>query len=799
MRLVSLPVTVGTTPRQSTTMVDFLVIDRPSSYNAIIGRPSLNKLKAVTSTYHLMMKFPIEEGVGVVKGDQVTARKCYNISLKKSEPSPLTVGMVGSRSKVPLKGEPAEPLEEVKLEEGKVVKVGTQLASKIRDSLITFLQEIMEVFAWTHEDMPGINPDDIVHQLNVDPNIKLVRQKRRKFAPERNMAIAEEVEKLLKARFIEEVYYLDWLANVVLVKKSSGKWKMCVDFTDLNKACSKDSFPLPCIGALVDSTARYGLLSFIDAFSGYNQIYMHLEDQEKTAFITDRGLYCYKVLPFGLKNVGATYQRLVNKMFRDQIGCNMDLYVDDMLVKSMLPEGHIEDLQETFGTLKKYGMKLNPAKSEEVSDQHTSVKQSRSRGSFVFKLAVSPTTISAALIREEDGVQKPVYFISRALRGAEERYPQMEKLAFALIIASRKLRLYFQAHTIRVLTEYPLKKKEETGVVYVDGSSTRKNGGAGVVLITPDGEELCSSLRLEFKTTNNETEYEAVLVGLGLAREMGADFVELRSDSQVIVGHIRGEFEARGDKMKQYLSKVQDLQNAFRKLCIMKIPREENERADQLARKASTAVSGVEEPEVPIQVLSRPAIPETVSVSVTETVSKWQRSIREYLEQGTLPSDKKSATQIKIKAARFTIINGVLYKRGFMLPLLKCISKEEGDYVLREIHEGICGNHSGARVLAHKAVRAGFYWPNINRDSVQMVRNCDKCQRFANIAKQPPEDLSSISSLRPFSQWGVDIVRPLPRGKGGMRFAVVAVDYFTKWAEVEALVNITAKSIERFL
>ncbi|XP_059441973.1 uncharacterized protein LOC132174316 [Corylus avellana] len=492
----------------------------------------------------------------------------------------------------------------------------------------------------------------------------------------------------------------------------------------------------------------------------------------------------------------------------------MEVYVDDMLVKSTLPEGHIDDLHETFKTLRKYGMKLNPAKCafecegafEQLKKYLTStplLSRAVPGEALYLYLTVSSMAISAALIREEDGVQKPVYFVSRALRGAEERYPQMEKLAFALIVASRKLRPYFQAHTIRVLTEYTLKKvlrkKDETWVISVDGSSTRKNGGAGVILITPDGEELCSSLRLEFKTTNNEAEYEAVLAGLGLAREMGADFVELRSDSQVVVGHIRGEFEARGSKMKQYLSKVQDLQNTFKKFCIMKILQEENEKADQLARKASTAVSGAEEPEVPIQVLPRPTVPGTVSVSVTETVSEWQRSIREYLEQGTLPSDKKAATQIKIKAARFTIINGVLYKRGFMLPLLKCISKEEGDYVLHEIHEGICGSHSGARVLAHKAVRADFYWPNMNRDSVQMVRNCDKCQRFANIAKQPPEDLSSISSPWPFSQWGVDIVGSLPRGKGGVRFAVVAVDYFTKWAEVEALVNITAKSIERFL
>ena len=136
---------------------------------------------------------------------------------------------------------------------------------------------------------------------------------------------------------------------------------MCVDFTDLNKACPKDSFPLPRIDQLVESTAEHKLLTFMNAFSGYNQIKMAEEDQEKTAFITSQGLYCYKVMPFGLKNVGETYQRLVNRMFREQIGRNMEVYVDDMLVKSKEELTHLDHLKETFATFRRYHMKLNPS------------------------------------------------------------------------------------------------------------------------------------------------------------------------------------------------------------------------------------------------------------------------------------------------------------------------------------------------------------------------------------------------------------------------------------------------------
>ena len=219
-----------------------------------------------------------------------------------------------------------------------------------------------DVFVWNHEDIPGIDPSVIVHRLNVNPTSSPIRQKKRVFAQKRDKAIVEEVRKLLEAGFIREVYYPDWLANVVIVKKPNGKWRMCVDFTDLNRACSKDNYPLPQIDTLVDSTAKHELLSFMDAFSGYNQIKMKEEDQEKTSFVTSQGLFCYKVMPFGLKNAGATYQRLMNKMFAYQLGRNVQVYVDDMLVKSVRKNNHLNDLQETFNTLRSYNMKLNPSK-----------------------------------------------------------------------------------------------------------------------------------------------------------------------------------------------------------------------------------------------------------------------------------------------------------------------------------------------------------------------------------------------------------------------------------------------------
>ena len=261
--------------------------------------------------------------------------------------------------------EPVEELEEISLDESRperTTRMGTLASPLIRQALAAFLRMNQDVFTWSHEDMPGIDPSVIVHRLNVNPASSPIRQKKRVFAQKRDKAITEEVRKLLEAGFIREVYYPDWLANVVMVKKSNGKWRMCVNFTDLNRACPKESYPLPRIDTLVDLTTRHELLSFMDALSGYNQIKMNEEDQEKTSFVTSQGLFCYKVMPFGLKNVGATYQRLMNKMFTHQIGRNVQVYVDDMLVKSLLENDHLNDLQETFDTLRSYNMKLNPSK-----------------------------------------------------------------------------------------------------------------------------------------------------------------------------------------------------------------------------------------------------------------------------------------------------------------------------------------------------------------------------------------------------------------------------------------------------
>ena len=202
----------------------------------------------------------------------------------------------------------------------KFFQVEARLPLQEKEELVEFLKGNIDMFAWDACDAPGIDPDFIYHHLNVNPFVTPKKQSPRRPSREHAEAIREEVTKLKRAGAIKEVFYPKWLANTVVVKKKSGKWRVCVDFTDLNKACPKDPFPMPRIDQLVDATAGHPRMSFLDAFQGYHQIPLALEDQEKTGFVTPTGNYHYKVMPFSLKNADSTYQRMMTRMFEPRLG-----------------------------------------------------------------------------------------------------------------------------------------------------------------------------------------------------------------------------------------------------------------------------------------------------------------------------------------------------------------------------------------------------------------------------------------------------------------------------------------------
>ncbi|XP_027063199.2 uncharacterized protein [Coffea arabica] len=915
--MVNLMVTIGRHPRCRTVPVSFAVVKADSPYNMLIGRPTLNALRAVYSTYHLSFNFPTPEGVAEVSSDVGAARECYLATIQaavgpqppprseEKRPAVLSIDCIDShKAAEPSRLEPGEEVEQVVLDEAKpdqVVQVGAGLPSPLKEEMISLIEDHRDIFAWSADEVVGVPSELMTHQLNVNPQARPVRQKRRHFGPERSKAISDEVDKLLPAKMIHEVQYPTWLSNPVMVKKDTDGWRMCVDFTELNKACPKNCYPLPRIDTLVDSAMGYEILCFLDAFKGYHQIGMNEEDQEKTAFYTDRGTYCYTTMPFGLKNAGATYQRLINRLFKNQIGRNVEAYVDDILVKSLATSSFLSDLREVFGVLRDSRMKLNPKKcvfgvtsgkflgylvshrgieanpdkikaiqdmspprnirevqrlngrlaalnrflfqsaekalpffkvlkksdqfawTEECQSAFNQLKQylhhlptlASPRPEEKLYLSAADEAVSAVLIQDE-GTQVPVYYVSRALRGSETRYTQVEKLVLGLVHAARRLKPYFLAHPISVRTDQPIRqilvRPEASGrltkwavelgeyhltyeprtavkaqaladflaeltftegpesasagaevstsspwTLYVDGSSNGDGSGAGLLLEGPQGEVCSYALRFGFSATNNEAEYEALIAGLQLARRLGAQQIHVRSDSQLVVRQVLDEYEAKDEAMQRYLSKVHQLTAYFESFEIQRIPRSQNKRADALSRLASTSFSDLNKT-VLVEVLSEPGYVEEVACPV-HSEDTWMTPFTLFLGQGTLPENRAEARRIQRKAARYALRDGELYKRSYLGPWLRCVTPEAGRHVLHEIHEGLCGAHVGHRMLAKKTMLLGYFWPSLRRDSQDLVLGCPSCQVHAPEHHQPSNFMVIISNNgrqfaeNPFKTW----------------------------------------------
>ncbi|KAJ4821053.1 Pol-polyprotein [Rhynchospora pubera] len=933
---IDLEVEFGEPPNSVISRVKFIVVNAPSAYNVILGRKSLNDVGAIASTKHLMIKFPTRLGVGVVKGDQQKARECYQAAVI-DQVTQIEKRNIEKKVRVPSSGAPGEDVEEVELSEGITTKLGTALGAKDRELVKECLKRNQEIFVAEGEQMPGIRREIAEHKIKLFPNARPVHQKKRKFGPERRTIIEEEVQRLLAAGFIREVKCPAWLANPVVVPKPNNKWRVCIDFTDLNKACPKDPFPLPNIDALVDSTAGFSHLSIVDANAGYHQIKMCTEDEEKTSFLTEKGIYCYKVMPFGLKNAGAEYQRMVNKLFQGEIGKIMEAYVDDMVIKSCSGEEHVQHLERVFAKMKEVGMRLNPKKSffclgsgkflgfivsergievhpskcqaianmeppktvkevqeltgriaalnrfisksaevcqpffqtirknkkfqwtTECQDAFERIKEylatppiiSRpTKGETLYLyVATSETAVSAALIRIEENQQKPVYFVSRILRDAEIRYPPVEKVAFAVMIASRKLKPYFQAHPIKVLTDMPLRKalgqldvarrmlkwavelseydvsfeprtaykgqiladfivectarqienpKEEVWEVFVDGAASEKGSGVGVEIKGPKGEKFHYAIHLTFEVSNNVAEYEALLAGMRLMEAIGARSVRFYMDSQLVVNQIKGEYATINERLALYLEKVKTVLAAFESASVEYVPRTQNETADALSKIAKESDLDREKPIVMLEV-PHPSIDILAfEVYIVEAGKEWYALLWNFLKEGKLPEEDKVARKVKRWALEFTIRDGLLLKKGYGIPWLTCVGRAKADEIIAEVHEGICGSHQGITSLGKRIVRAGFYWPSLKKDVETYVRRCEKCQFHARIPRQPPHPMQSISSSWPFDVWGLDLLGPFPQGQGNVKFLVVAVEYFTKWIEAKPLATITSQKIVDF-
>nr|CAN79600.1 hypothetical protein VITISV_015420 [Vitis vinifera] len=694
--------------------------------------------------------------------------------------------------------------------------------------------------------MKGIHPSIVSHKLNVFSTARPVRQKIRRFHPDRQNVIRSEIDKLLEAGFIREIYYPDWLANVVMVPKKEGKWRVCVDYTNLNNACPKDSFPLPRIDQIVDSTSGQGMPSFLDTFSGYHQILMSPDDEEKTTFITPHDLYYYKVMPFGLKNAGATYQRLMIKIFKPLIGHTVEVYIDDIVVKN--PRAACPSLTRSFSPLTK-GHRSQPESSQgshgntpsqEQEGATTAHRQARRTRRFIARftdelrpfflairkagahgwtdscqnafekikhclmqppilsnpipneklymyLAVSEWAVSAILFRcPSPKKQKPIYYVSRALADVETRYSKIELTALALRSAAQKLRPYFQAHPVIVLTDQPLRnilhKPDLTGRMLQWAIELSEFGidfqprlsMKGQVMADFNGG-LCELMEPHAHQALELGSYYSPQLGNIWSKPSVWDSLPLTMKHNMRPSCLDWTSPLLYPSPNSGYTTTHNSWNTlqqFTEWTIEKIKRTDNRRADALAGIAAS-LPIKEAILLPIHVQTNPSVAEVSTCNTIEANQaddqEWTYNIAEYLLTGTLAGDPTHAHKIRAQ------------------------------YVLAELHEGVCGNHSGGRSLAHRAHSQGYYWPTMKKDAAAYVKKCDKCQRYAPIPHMPSATLKSISGPWPFAQWGMDIVGPFPTAPAQKKYLLVATDYFSKWVEAEAYASIKDKDVTKFV
>uniref|UniRef100_A0A2N9I6H1 RNA-directed DNA polymerase n=1 Tax=Fagus sylvatica TaxID=28930 RepID=A0A2N9I6H1_FAGSY len=763
----------------------------------------------------------------------------------------------------------------------KPISISKSLSAKERKCLIDLLHEYKDVFAWDYHEMPGIDPGLVAHSLNVEPGTRPVVQPMRTFHTEVEAQITQEVKKLLAAGFIKPIQHPRWLSNIVPVKKKNGQIRCCVDFRNLNKACPKDEFPLPNMDLLIDSAAGHAMFSFMDGFSGYNQIRMSTRDAEKTAFRTPIGNFYYTVMPFGLKNAGATYQRTMTAMFHDMMHKEIEDYVDDIVVKSKKREDHLRILRKVFDRCRLYKLKMNPLKcafgvsagkflgflvhnrgidvdpakasaiaTMKAPTSHKELKSFLGRLSYIRRfipglaavtavftplmkkgsladhcalyLASNSEAIGGLVAQEdEDGTEKPIYYVSRALRDAETRYSGAERACLALIYASQRLRHYFLAHKIQLMTKsHPIRSLLHRPIlsgrlaqwllqlsqyeIITETPTAIKSQAIADLLAQFPGEDSSSishevpgeigevllaglvdstwTLKFDGSSTSN-SKYEAYITGLAIAHEMGIKHLRVIGDSNLIICQTKGAKTGTPMLLQPWASQV-----SF-----------EGSKVDVTIDKRS----------MPITDLLREKFKEQ-----NLDAEDWRMPIKAKLMSPEGVADLKVLKD-------YVLIAGDLYRRLPGGVLARCVNLQEAAKKLIEVHEKCCEFRDGTSQAAIRIkklatryfveggilFRKGFHGDllkmpqsgRISNHTADFVKSCHTCQLQANLIHTHPTSLQNMATPWPFHTWGLDLIGPINPSSGGYIWILVATEYFSKWVEAIPLRKATGAAVANFI
>ncbi|GKV35504.1 hypothetical protein SLEP1_g43762 [Rubroshorea leprosula] len=644
---------------------------------------------------------------------------------------------------------------------------------------VQLLTEYKDGFAWSYKEMPGLDPKVAVHYLAVKHGVRLVKQLQQRFRPDLIPQIEAEVDKLIEASFIREVHYPSWIVNIVPVCKKNGQLRVCVDFRDLNQAYPKDDFPLPIIELMVDATMGHEVLSFMDGFSSYNQIRMNPKDEELTAFRTPKGIYCYKVIPFGLKNAGATYQRAMQLIFSDMLHELVECYVDDLVVKSKRRDDHLNDLKVVFERLGKYQLKMNPLKCAfGVSSGKFMGFIMRHRG-----IEIDQSKIEAIVnmpppknLQKLKSLQGKLAYIWRFISNLAGRCHPFSKLmkkdapfvwdkACQNAFDSIKEYLLHPLVLVAPILGRPL-------ILYI---ATQEYSLGALLAQVIKGQALADFLAnhpilAEWELSKDLPDEEVFFVDVLPSWELYFDGASRRDGVGVGV-----EFDVRKPELVPYFQYASQFLEKFDYVSIAHVPRSQNKQADALANLAAI-IASLDNQEVTIFVSQRWISPHlrsedaesnVVSVCVIEK-EDWRQLIINYLEHGKLLDDPRQKSTIRRRALHFVYLCNTLYRRYFDGVLLRCLDGDESSQVVEEAHSGICGAHQSGPKLHYRIRRMGYYWPTMVKDCMEYAKKY--------------------------------VIGPItPKSSAGHAYILAATDYFSKWAEAIPLREVKKENVVDFI
>ncbi|CAL9029781.1 unnamed protein product [Prunus brigantina] len=402
--------------------------------------------------------------------------------------------------------------------------------------------------------------------------------------------------------------------------------------------------------------------------------------------------------------------------------------------------------------------------------------------------------------------------------------------------------------------------KEEPWTLYFDGSSTSKGGGASVVLINPNGQATALSFKLDFPYTNNVAEYEAFIMGLSTAREMGAEKMKIIGDSNLVLSQLQGSFAVKEATLAPYRTAAERLINSFKQTVMEHIPGVTNRYADALATLGSKLSFVQEQPNITVIKRNTPVIEAMAQEDLLED-NDWRKPLKKKLgdessikdlkdyviifgelyrrlpggvltrcvgvaearrrlqevhdatcslepiislyrrlqRKGTLPTNSKLAYKLKKTIKRYFVDGSTLYRKGFNGEPLKCLGESEARQAMQEIHAGECGEHQGMKKLHRQLLSIGYYWPTMKKDAHDFVKRCHTCQIHANLSHKPPTLLQDMRTPWPFHTWGLDLIGTIHPPSDGYIWILTATEYFTKWVEAIPLRKATGAAVSNFL